>query len=420
MRSVEEQLQLMLNSIIAVEPLDLPLLDARGTVLAEDVVAENPIPAVDMAGVDGFAVCARELANASAGSPVSLRIVGRLEAAQAESAGDSSVSVGDLEMPQGVAVRVAIGARIPVGADAVLSASSHPVTTSDGVEWLSVTEQVQSGTGVRGVGGDVAVGGVVVPEGAAIHEREFAGIVAAGRFRVRVHPHPRVVIVSSGDELVEAGQPLGARQVHDLNATTLVAAAIDAGAQAFRGRPVPDNPDRLAFVVLDQLIRADLVVVTGRAELVGDRFGGTVFEALNELGTVRFSSTAVDPGPVIGFGRVGSASVPIITIPSDPIAALIAFEVFVRPVIRLLSGREDLFRPVVRATLTRPLRAPMDIRRFVPAVLSLRGTQVSVEPLEDTGSLVGLQQANALAIVEEGVTDLQPGDRVAVIRLDRG
>ncbi|MEI8083979.1 MAG: molybdopterin-binding protein, partial [Actinomycetes bacterium] len=278
------------------------------------------------------------------------------------------------------------------------------------------------GSGIRSVGSDVPAGGAVVRNGAVIRERELAGIVAAGRFRVRVHPHPRVVIVTSGDELVEAGMALGPRQVHDLNATTLVAAAIDAGAQAFRGRPVPDDPDQLAFVVLDQLIRADLVVVTGRAELVGERFGGSVFEALNELGTVRFSSTAVDPGPVIGFGRVGSASVPIMTIPSDPTAALIAFEVFVRPVIRLLSGREDLFRPVVRGTLTRPLQAAHGIRRFVPAVLSLRGTQVSVEPQDPdkTGSLVGLQQANSLVIVEESATDLQPGDRVAVIRLDRG
>ncbi|MEI8084507.1 MAG: hypothetical protein WCI74_21935, partial [Actinomycetes bacterium] len=136
MRSVEEQLQLMLNSVVAVEPLDLPLLDARGTVLAEDVLAENPVPAVDMAAVDGFAVRTRELANASDGSPVGLQVVGRLEPAEAGAGSAEAVAARDLELPTGMALRVAIGARIPIGADAVLPSLLHPVTIASGVESL--------------------------------------------------------------------------------------------------------------------------------------------------------------------------------------------------------------------------------------------------------------------------------------------
>lgn len=411
MRSVEEQLQLMLTSVTALEPLEVPLQDALGTVLAADVCADHPIPAFDTAVVDGFAVRTPALVAASPSLPVWLIVDGSAEDAD-----------GDLEPRGAFAVKITAGSVVPAGYDAVLAAVSvAPVANEDARDSLAVCEPAEPGQGIRRAGSDVPEGGLVIPAGTQIGEREFAGAVSAGRARLRICPRPRVVIVTCGDELVEAGRTLEPGQMHDVNAATLVAAATSAGAVAFRTGPFSSDPEALTRAVHDQLVRADLVVVTGSADFGDAQVDGSFAASFDPLGTMDFTRTAVAPGPVIGFGTMGGQGVCVITIPGEPIAALIAFEVFVRPMIRRLAGHADLFRPVVRATLTRDINAPSGIRQFVPGGLALRGTQVIIEPLAPamSDSPVWLGTVNAIAIVPEAVTQLLSGDRVAVIRLDR-
>ncbi|EYR61884.1 molybdenum cofactor biosynthesis protein MoaA, partial [Actinotalea ferrariae CF5-4] len=244
----------------------------------------------------------------------------------------------------------------------------------------------------------------------------LAVAAAAGRGRVRVHPRPRVVVVTVGEELVEPGRSRPPGTVHDANAHALAAAVQDAGASAVRVGPVPDDRARLREVIEDQLVRADLLVLTG-----GLSAGpwDTVADVLAPLGTVRLDQVAMTPGGRLGFGTVDD--VPVVALPGRPVAALVAHEVFLRPALRAMAGHADLFRPSVRAAVTHPWASPAGRRQFVPAALSggpLDG--YTVTPVGDPSAvgLADLARANALAVVGEDTTAVRAGDTLACLVLD--
>lgn len=410
MRTVEDQLQRILAPLRPLEPLELPLQDARGCVLAADISAQYPIPAFDTACIDGYAARSIDLSDATRSAPVLLTV-----SAQSAPGYQSSSAVGGE-----AAVRVSAGSRLPEGADVIIP-SRQVTKTMPGSSELQIRDRLSSGSGVRRTGTDVAAGDVVLGRGTELGELEVAAVVAAGRSRVRVYPHPRVVIITIGDSLVDPGTAAGSGQVFDVNAATLVAAANAAGAVAFRGGSAPEDPAAITRAVEDQLVRADLIVITGGSQADGDQADGPVADGLKELGTVDFRATAIEPGPAIGYGNLGHADVPVIAIPGDPAGAMIAFEIFVRPVIRMLSGRENAFRSVVRATLTQNVSSPEGVRSYLPAVMALDGNQVQITPLsaEMSTSPVWLRKANAIAIIDEKSTDLLAGVQVGAIRLDR-
>ena len=404
MRSVEEHLQSVLAGVEPLSPLDVTLVDARGCVLAEDVTAPWPLPAFDNAQTDGYAVKASDLLAASDGKPVTLRVIDDVPAGYRAS----------VEVREGSAIRIQTGAPLPEGAEAIV-----PMDWTDGgSSEVKITRSIARGANVRRRGDDVPLGEVVCSKGTVLGPREIALLAAVGRGRVSVHPEPRVVIISIGSELVEPGMPLSPGLIADSNGVTIAAAVQEAGAIAYRVGPLPDDATTLLATLEDQLVRADLIVTTGG---VSAGAYDTVKEVLSRLGTVEFTTVAMQPGMPQGHGTLGPDDTPIFTLPGNPVSAYVSFEVFVRPVIRRMLGHEAIYRPVVRAVLVDPLPSPAGRRQFARGHLAVEEGRYVVRPAGGQGShmLGTLAKANALVVVPEDVTEVKPGTAVAVLRLDQ-
>ncbi len=404
LKSVEQHLDDVLGAIEAIAPLDLQLLDAHGCILAEKVTAEVDLPPFDNASHDGYAVRVDDVAPASTADPVRLPVVGDVAAGA-----PSSYSV-----QPGMSVRIMTGAPVPTGADAVV-----PLEWTDrGLASVAINRPAQSGAHIRRRGEDVTTGQVVLEAGTRLGPGQLGLLAAVGRDRVVVRPRPRVVIVSTGSELVEPGTRPTAGQIHDSNSYMLTTAAREAGALAFRVGIIPDDARTLMNALEDQLIRADLVLTSG-----GVSVGAydVVKEVLSRLGTVKFEKVAMQPGKPQGFGTIGPDSTPIITLPGNPVSSYVSFEVFVRPVIRRMLGVEPLHRPTVRAVSVEGLASPAGRRQYLRGWLDVADGRYVVRPVGGSGShLVGaLAQANALIVVPEAVTEVPEGGAVEVMVLER-
>jgi molybdopterin molybdotransferase len=234
-----------------------------------------------------------------------------------------------------------------------------------------------------------------------------------------VRSSPRVVVVATGDELVDVGRASQPGQVVDANSHALTAAAVEAGALAYRVGICDDDPEGLRGLLEDQTLRADLIVTTGGT---GTGPGDMVRRILSRRdGAVTFHEVALYPGTTLGFGTVGGEEVPIVCLPGNPAAALIGFEMLARPAIQLLAGADPVFRPSVRAHLLETVSSPAGLREFRPAhVAERRGGGYTVQPLPGGPyTMSGLAEANGLLVLGERVTSAAAGSTVDVLLLDR-
>ncbi len=401
MISVDEHLARVLSVVQPLAPLDLGLLDAQGCFLDEDVHAPAPLPGFDNSAMDGYAV---RTADLSGELPVVLPVVGDVAAGPAS----------PLRVQPGLCVRIMTGAALPEGADAVV-----PLEMTDGgVKHVRIDQAVEAGAYIRRAGEDVAAGDLVLSRGTALGSANIGLAAAIGRNRVLVRPRPRVVVVSTGSELVEPGAPMGPGQIADANSFALTAAAIEAGALAYRVGIVPDEARTLLSTLEDQLVRADVLITSG-----GVSVGAydVVKEVLSRIGTVQFDKVAMQPGMPQGFGTIGPDDTPIFGLPGNPVSALVSFEVFVRPALRRMIGAEPLQRPRVSAVTTEAFSSPPGKRSFVRVHLSVRKGAHVVTPVSGPGShlLAGMARANALVVVPEEVVQVAAGEPVTVLLLER-
>lgn len=384
-------------------PLDVVLPDSVGCVLAEDVVAPFDLPVADLAALDGYAVRSEDLVEANPEHAVSLIVTAELRAGDVE----------PMANIKGGAVRIASGAPIPTGADAVV-ALEH---TDHGTAHVSIRHHPQPGENIRPHAQDAKAGEVVISRGTRVGSRQIALIAGVGRNRIRVHPRPRVVIISIGDEIVEPGQEARPGSVFDANGHALSTAIADAGAQTFRVAAVPDERATLRQTIEDQLVRADLIITTGG---ISYGSGDTVREVLGSLGTIRFDSVAAFPGHILGVGHVGDDT-PIFCLPGDPVSAQVCYEVYVRPAMRAMQGWSQLNRPTVQARVDRGWTSPMGRREFVRVKLlgnPRTGYTATVMGPPEALLLSALADSNALAVVPENVTDVRAGDALRCMVLD--
>lgn len=409
MRSVAEFYQDCLSAVAQQPPLDVQLADAVSCVLAEDVEALFDLPVADLAARDGYAVRSEDLAGARPDNELSLRVTEEIRA------GD----VNPAALVPGTAIRIASGAPMPAGADSVIALEF----TDHGMAQVNVRTQPAVGENIRRKAEDVEEGEIVLRKGTRVGARQVALLAGVGRSRVYVHPRPRVVILSIGDEIVEPGEKARPGTVFDANGHALSTAIADAGAQTFRVAAVPDERHVLSETIEDQLVRADLILTTGG---ISHGSGDTVREVLSTLGTVRFDNIAAWPGHILGVGTVGGddngeGGTPIFCLPGDPVSAQVCFEVFVRPALRHMQGWTQLTRPSVKAAVDRSWYSPRGRREFVRVRLvgdPKTGYQAKVMGAPASLLLSALAESNALAIVPESTTNVHTGDMLQCLVLE--
>ena len=401
--TVEAHLERILSAVEPLPDFPQPLMETLGLSAAEDVFAPIQLPSFDNSGMDGYAVCHRDVVTASEASPVHLPVVGEIGAGTAQL----------LAMSPGTAVKIMTGAPVPAGADTVV-----PYEWTDrGVAQVRIDRAPTEGQHVRRAGEDVEEGDLLVEHGTVLGPRHLGLLASVGRATVRSRPRPRVVILSTGSELREPGQSLGHDSIYDGNSFLLAASARQAGAIAYRVGIVPDQPRAFLDALGDQLVRADIVVTSGGVSQ-GDY--DVVKEALRPTGTVWFGGVAMQPGKPQGFGVVGEDGTPIFTLPGNPVSSYISFEMFVLPAIRKLMGKAPYSRPTTRARLTHGISSPDGRRQFVRGEYAVDRGGPYVSPVGGHGShLIGdLASSNALIVVPEDVTSVPAGEQVQVLPLD--
>ncbi len=419
-RSVEEH-RAVVAALISAQPAELvPLAEARGRVLAQDLVAGIALPSFDNSAMDGYAVRAVEVASASDETPVVLPV-------------SADIPAGRTDVPPlepGTVHRIMTGAPMPVGADAVI-----PVERTDGgSERVSLRHAPAAGTHVRLVGEDVSAGTVVVAAGTVLQAAQIGVAAAVGCAELAVRRRPVVLVLSTGSELVAPGTPLAPGQIYESNGPMLAAAVEEAGGRAELLRFVPDDVEEFLARLAAWSDGVDLVLTSGGVsagayEVVKDAFTGR---------GVEFVTVGMQPGGPQGAGRVdalgsasaaaggpGSASaaggpggVAVVTLPGNPVSSQVSFEVFVRPALRAAMGHPHPDRPVVTATLGEHWRSPGGRRQFRRGVLdAVRGT---VKEVGDPAShlLAALAKAECLVVVPADVTELDEGSPVEVWLLD--
>src|SRR6195952_3494477 len=405
MKSVDAHLADVLRAVAPLLPLPLPLADAHGCVLAEDLLANAPLPGFDNSAMDGYAVRLADVASASDTAPVHLPVIGDI------AAGDR----GGLSIRPGFCARIMTGPPLPPGADAVV-----PVEWTDGgVSAVSIRQAPALGQHIRRAGEEAPVGATLLQAGTFLGAAQIALIAATNRSAVMCRPRPRVVVVSTGSELVETGEALGYGQIPDSNSHMLLAACREAGAQAYRVGVVPDDPAALLETLEDHLIRADLLLTTG-----GVSVGAydVVKEVLSRLGTVAFEKVAMQPGMPQGFGVLGAEQVPIFTLPGNPVSAYVSFEAFVRPALRRMLGAPAVLRPQVTVEASEPFRSPPGKRSFLRVMVAREPDgRVLARAAGGQGShmLTAMAHANALLVVPEEMTDVPVGAKLPALLLER-
>jgi len=398
-RTVEEHRAVVLSGVTAGPVEQRPVPEALGLVLAEDVTSAVDLPGFDNSAMDGYALHADDVA---AGGPVTLPVVDDVPAG----------GVPHVAVTPGVAVRVMTGAPVPDGTGAVV-----PVEQTDaGTERVRVDPLPRPGAHVRRRGEDVRAGSVVLTAGTVVTPAVVGLLAGVGRAAVRVHRPPRVVVLSTGAELVPAGQPLGPAQIHDSNGPMLAAAVRRAGAVPVTAPAVADTPGALLAALAPHLDDVDVVLTSAG---VSEGAYDVVKADLADAG-VTFARVAMQPGKPQGAGRLGPRGVPVVTLPGNPVSAFVSFHVFVRPLLRRLLGLPDGPGPVVRAALAEPLTSAPGRRQFQRARLgaadAASGTPV-VHLVGGPGShlLGALALSDALVVVPEDVTALPAGAPVDVL-----
>jgi molybdopterin molybdotransferase len=404
-KSVDQHIAEVLAAIQPLPALPLPLVDAHGCTLAEDVRAKAPIPGFDNSAMDGYAVRLADVASAAEHSPVTLPVVGDIAAGS-----NTGISI-----QPGFCARIMTGAPLPPGADAIVQLE----WTDGGVRQVVIHRAPFLHQHIRRMGEDLAAGDLVLPAGTFLGAAQIGLLAATGRASAMCRPRPRVVVVSTGSELVDAGEPLGPGQLPDSNSHMLTAACREAGAIAYRVGLVPDDPTLLLETLEDHLIRADLLLTTG-----GVSVGAydVVKEVLSRLGTVAFDKVAMQPGMPQGFGSLGAERIPIFTLPGNPVSAMVSFEVFVRPALRRMVGSDVVLRPQVTAEAIEPFRSPEGRRSFLRGIVERTPEGRLVARLageQGSHQMVALAACNALLVVPENQTRVEVGERVLALLLER-
>jgi molybdopterin molybdotransferase len=394
----------VLAAVTPLEPVTVDLDGALGLALAEEVRSDAAVPPFANTAMDGYAVRAADTAGAGSDAPVRLRVVGELPAGRAP---DRAVAVGE-------AIRIMTGAPMPPGADAVVMLER---TAPDGADGVLVGAAAASGDHVRPAGGDLAPGAAVFGPGTVLGPAHLGVLASVGAARVPVVRRPRVAVLSTGDELVDAGTAgtLAPGQIRDSNRPMLVALTREAGCEAVDLGVVADDEARIVAALKDATGTCDAVLTSGGVS-VGDY--DYVKAALERLGTLVARQVAIKPAKPLAFGLV--SGVPVFGLPGNPVSSLVSFECFARPSLLQRMGHPHRFRPEVSARAEHRFARRPDGKLHLDRVrLRATGDGYSAARTGDQASnvLSATAAANGLALVPDG-DGVPAGGSLRVLRLD--
>ena len=413
MISVEEALSRILGHVRPLEPECVPILDAQGRVLSEEIVSDVDIPPFDNSAMDGYAVRSLDVELATPSSPVRLAVIGSVAAGY----------VTDRRVEPGTTIRIMTGAPLPEGADAVVPYEDTSDFDRPKDERLAtpaaeihVRRAVQARDHVRPAGEDIFDGEVVLAPGRMIRAQEIGVLASLGRDTVSVHRKPRVAILATGDELLEIHEPLQPGKIRNSNEYTNAALVTRTGGIPLCLGIARDTKEDLTHKIRSGLDGgADLFLTSGGVS-VGDY--DVVKDVLDNEGEMEFWQVRMKPGKPLAFGLL-AGGVPLIGLPGNPVSAMVSFEQFARPAILKMMGHALLAKPEVRAILDEPV-SNSGRRGFVRVIVSQRDGRYHARTTGEQGSgvLTSMARANGLAIIPEDIYHVKEGTEVTVQMLD--
>jgi molybdopterin molybdotransferase len=404
--SVREASERILAAINPLPAVALPLRDALGLVLAEDVVSPIEHPPWDNSSMDGYAVRAADVARAGKDAPVVLPVLETVRAGQRPSR----------SVEGGTAIRVMTGAPVPDGADSVIRVED----TDGGETRVAIRDARDAGRNVRPRGEDLRSGEVAVAGGTLIGPAQLGVLASVGAATVRVHRRPRVAILASGDELVDLDRFDEVRRgdrIVTSNSYTIGANVLAAGGEAIDLGIVRDDPASYA----EHMAGAhgmDLLITSGGVSVGAFDFTKDVLQSLGaELHLWR---VLMRPGAPLGFGTLHG--MPWLGLPGNPVSTMVTFELFARPVIRRLRGERQAFRKPIDVRLREDVSIAAPLTHFMRAIVEWEDgvAWARLTGPQGSGLLTSMSRANALLVVPPDQTTIRAGERAHVLPIGEG
>jgi molybdopterin molybdotransferase len=404
--TVDEVLQHILSRIAALPAEEVPTPQSLGRTLAEDIVASTNIPPFANSSMDGYAVRAADVATASPESPARLPVVMDISAGAAP-----GHAVGPRE-----AARIMTGAPMPEGADAVIPVEqTDDRWTSDGdaplPEQVTVYRAARPWQHVRPAGEDVRAGQTILHAGTALRPQDIGVLVSSGQVQVPVYRQPRVVVLATGDELVDLDEPLTPGKIRNSNSYVLAGLVSSYGGVPIRLPAARDTLDDVRRRFAEALSRQPDLIVSSAGVSVGTR--DVVRTVVDELGHVDLWRVNLRPGKPLAFGHV--RDVPFFGLPGNPVSAMVTFDIFVRPALLKQTGSDPYAVEMATAVLAEDMRS--DGRRsYLRVRLSREGDDLIARTTgtQSSGALLSMVLADGLLIIPEGVKEAPAGSRYPV------
>lgn len=411
MISVEQAFEKILSYVPVLEPEQAPILDTLGQVLAEDIFSDINIPPLDNAAMDGYAIRARDTAEAGSKTPAVLRVIDTVIAG----------AIATKEVAPGTAIRIMTGAPVPKGADAVVRFEDTDETERKGAAQnkIGVLCKLKPGANIRRAGEDVVKGSLILKKGTVIRPAEVGVLASLGKSQAPVIRRPVVAVLATGNELVEVGKPLPPGRIYNSN-TYSVAALV----KRYGGIPkilgIALDTEKSLIEKLRQGQDADMLITSGGVS-AGDY--DMVKDVLAKEGEITFWTVRMKPGKPLAFGTIKGGkgrSIPHLGLPGNPVSSMVTFELFARPAIFKMMGKKNFAKPAVEATLEEPIANTDGRRVFVRTIVEKRGGKfyARLTGPQGSGILTSMSLANGLVVVPEDKTEVKAGEVVNVMMLD--
>lgn len=403
MISVEGALKIMLGSVVHLSDERIPIMESTGRIIFDDIIAGNDIPPFHNSAMDGYAVKCENIGSASADHPAVLPVIGEIKA------GDKT----RIELRDGAAIGIMTGAAIPMNADTVIPVEH--TKESDGRVYIY--KPAKKFENIRCAGEDIAKGNIVFSKGDLIKPANVGLLASLNYTEVPVYRQPHVAVISTGDEIAEPGDNITNGQIRNSNAYTLLS-----DIKLYRAIPhylgiAKDTPGDI-IDKLNQALQYDIIITTGGVSMGKYDFVKDVLHKLDI--SIKTEKIRMKPGKPLIFGTKGNRL--FFGLPGNPVSTMVAFMLFVRPVILSMMGSRSLNKPLVRARLVDAISKKPDRRHFIRGYFTIQesGFHVATTGPQGSGILRSMSEANCLIVVPEGVEQVGPGDWVSIMLIDHG